>query len=275
MKKRAYAKVNIGLKVVGKRNDGFHELETIMTRVSLFDIIEFKKSEKIEVQCPNVLKEDNIVYKIAKYLQEKYNIKKGIKIVINKKIPFQAGLGGGSSDAAVTINVLNKIWKLGLSYEKKMEIANMFGSDICFFLKGKPSFVYGKGEKLKNIKIKKRLFFLLVKPKIGFDTKKVFSFVKEYSEKKCLDNLIEKLSLGLKIDCCDTINDLEVAFLKENKDSEILKIKEKIKKYNAYFYSLSGSGSTYYGIFSNEKERKKAYDDFKNDIKEVYKVYNL
>lgn len=275
MKKRAYAKVNIGLKVVDKRNDGFHELETIMTRVSLFDIIEFKKSGKIEVKCPNVLEEDNIVYKIAKYLQEKYNIKKGIKIIIDKKIPLQAGLGGGSSDAAVTINTLNKIWKLGLSYEEKMEIANMFGSDICFFLKGKPSFVYGKGEKIRSIKIKKRLLFLLVKPKIGFDTKKVFSYVEEYSEKNCLDNLIEKLSLGLKIDCCDTINDLEVAFLKENKDSEILKIKEKIKEYNAYFYSLSGSGSTYYGIFSNKKERKKAYNDFKNVIKEVYEVYNL
>ena len=97
MKKRAYGKINLGLKVVSKRTDGFHNLEMIMAKIDLFDEIEFKESTLLEVVCDGIAQEDNLVYKVAKYLKERYCVKKGIKIIINKNIPMGAGLGGGSS----------------------------------------------------------------------------------------------------------------------------------------------------------------------------------
>ena len=114
MKKRAYGKINLGLKVIKKREDGFHEIETVMTRISLYDEMTFTESDKIEVECTGLTlaMKDNLVYKVALYLKEKYQVSKGIKINIKKMIPSEAGLGGGSSDAAMTIMCLNKIWNL-------------------------------------------------------------------------------------------------------------------------------------------------------------------
>lgn len=277
MKKRAYGKINLGLKVIKKREDGFHEIETVMTRISLYDEMTFTESDKIEVECTGLTlaMKDNLVYKVALYLKEKYQVSKGIKINIKKMIPSEAGLGGGSSDAAMTIMCLNKIWNLKMRRIDMMKTANLFGSDIAFFLLNEPCFVYGKGDKMRYIKIKNKLFLVLVKPSFGVETKKAFSMVDEYSESGYLDKLIEILNSGdIKDIECEISNDLEKAILKDDKYSKIKVIEKELLSSGAMFASMSGSGSSVYAAFKDKKMQEVAYKNMLKNGYQAYKIYN-
>lgn len=261
MNRRAYAKVNLALKVVGKRMDGFHELEMIMTRISLYDKLIFKKSDKIEVVCPSVKEEDNLVYKVAKYMKEKYHPNGGVKITIDKRIPMEAGLGGGSSDASETILALNDFWGLGLKKEEMKDVASLFGSDTPFFIYNKPCLVYGRGERLEEISIKKHLNLLLIKPIEGFKTSEIFSNVTSFSPKGELAKLRESLEKG-EIDSNLFTNDLEKA-LDINKKTSIEKIKSDLMFYKAKAALMSGAGSCCFGVFDNLCDLKRAYKELK------------
>ena len=153
MKVKAYAKINLGLKVLGKREDGYHELEMIMVNVGLHDVLYFKISEDVMVIMDKTIceMEDNIVYKTAMYIKNRYKVQQGVKIKIKKKIPDGGGMGGGSSDAASTIIALNKLWNLGLNKKEMLEVAAKIGSDVPFFIVNKLSFVKGRGEKIEEI----------------------------------------------------------------------------------------------------------------------------
>ena len=269
MIKRAYAKINLGLKVVGKRNDNYHDLEMVMVKINLFDTLLFKLDKDIKVYCEEVEEKDNLVYKIACFLKEKYKPNYGIKIIINKRIPIMAGLGGGSSDAATTLTVLNKLWKLNLNCEELIKISLNFGSDIPFFIINKTSFISGRGENISPINAKKRIPLLLIKPNVGFSTKDIFSNVSTFSRKNELIELIKSLENNDILNISNNlVNDLEKA-LDSNNKKLINDIKNDLISYGAQGALMSGSGSSVFAIFDNKLARNKAY----KELKLFYDVY--
>ena len=158
MIEKSFAKVNLFLEVVGKRPDGYHELETVFHEIDLFDTIELnvspsKDSQKIEVECKklNILPEENIVYKACKAFFSKFDIKDSVFIKIEKNIPSGAGLGGGSSNAACVLKMLAKIYNIKNYFEELHPIATRLGADVPFFLKGGTAIGRGIGEKLEFI----------------------------------------------------------------------------------------------------------------------------
>ena len=276
MKKRAYAKVNLGLKIISKRTDGYHNLESIMTRIGLYDELEFIKNDKIEVVCDDIKMENNLVYKVAFYLKTKYKVDEGVKIIIKKRIPLEAGLGGGSSDAACTINALNKIWKLGMNLEERKKVASVFGSDISFFVEGKTAFVSGRGEKIRKIENKNKIDMLVVKPEFGFSTKRIFSLVNEYSEKGKLSELEKSikekniLEIGRKLE-----TDFEKFLKEENEYQEIKEVKRLMEENGAIGTIMSGSGSSVFGIFLDKKSRDSAYNVLLKMGKKVFRMKSI
>ena len=145
---KAYAKMNLALKVIGKRQDGYHDLEMVMASVDLFDELSFQESDETNVIMNNdgCKLEDNLIYKAILLIKKKFSINKDVLVTVNKNIPVGGGLGGGSSDAAATIRGLNNLWDLHLKYQDMYDIAVRLGSDVPFCLTGEVAFVKGRGE---------------------------------------------------------------------------------------------------------------------------------
>ena len=192
----SYAKVNLYLEILRKRKDGFHDIRTVFSEISLSDEIIFTltKNQEIEIwSFPEIVNgENNIIYKVAVFIKDKYRVNQGVEITLKKSIPHQAGLGGGSSNAATTIKALDKLWSLNLSEREMNLIAQKFGSDINFFLKGGTAIGYGRGEKItesKDIIIEN---MLIVKPDFGISTKEAYGLISEYKvDNKRWNNFLE------------------------------------------------------------------------------------
>src|SRR5256886_9923533 len=164
----APAKINLSLRVLGKRPDGFHEIETLIAPISLHDKIDIEKQNRwIDFSCddPTLSSgEDNLVVRAAKLFFEKTKIKSGVSIKLEKKIPHGAGLGGGSSDAAATLRALNELFETKLSREELAEPGSTIGSDVSFFLFESAAVCKGRGEIVEPAKLKTKLSILLLKP---------------------------------------------------------------------------------------------------------------
>ena len=226
IKLKAYAKINIYLKVLGTRTDGYHDLESLMVPIDLYDELEFIDSDKDIIES-NVDIENNIMYKAIKYMKETYKINRCVKIKLNKNIPLSSGLGGGSSDLSTTLRGLNMLWNLELSEKELGDISLLFGSDTLFFIYNKPAIIRGRGDIIEFVEFKSKNV-LILNPRIKVSTKDVFN---EYRD---TDN---------------GNNDLEMALLRLN---------PKIKEFKKYYQnqglelSLSGSGSTYFSFSNND-----------------------
>lgn len=247
MIKRAYAKINLGLKVLGKRNDGFHDLKTVMININLFDTLYAYKNKNIIVRMSKNVCEmkDNIVYKALMIMKEKYRVSKGIKIYIKKRILDGGGLGGGSSDAGMAILMANKIWELNLSLEELEEIANAVGSDVCFFLYNKLCFVEGRGDIVRPIDKNVNKSICLVIPKYNFSTKLVYENCDNTNSNYDINDLVNNID-GAFYEFMD--NDLEKASLKVYPEYELDMIKNCLNRYGAKKAMMSGSGSIVFGI---------------------------
>ena len=254
MKAKALAKINLGLNLGDKLNNEKHELESIILPISLSDKITIKKSKNFSIKS-NINIENNILDKVLKYFIKEYKIKP-VKIKLIKKIPIASGLGGGSSDASLLINLLNKFFKLNLDNNKLEEIAKLFGSDTVFSLYNKPSYVFYDGTKLENLNKSYNKKVIIITP-----LKKVLSpdMFKKIEYKK-----IKKIDYKLYIDDFasyykNATNDFLDIILK---DDEIKNI------YNCLFniskgIKLSGSGASFYLIGYNKLERKNIIDKMK------------
>lgn len=245
MKLRAYAKINLGLKVIGKREDGYHNLEMIMINVNLFDTLKFKLNSKINVSMnKNICEmEKNIVYKTAKYIKEKYNVEKGVNIIIHKRIPDGGGMGGGSSDAATTIIALNKLWDLKLTRKDMYEIAEHMGSDVPFFILNRLAVVKGRGEIVEPINKNIDSKIIIVLPNMKCSTKEIFeNYVKEENENdindiyNALDNEYYKF----------LFNDLEKTVMNLYPGYILKNIKNDVEKKFDCKVLMSGSGSSFF-----------------------------
>ena len=177
MKQRAYAKINLFLDVVCRREDGYHELEMIMAPVNLYDTLNFEFSDELRLQS-NVpylpLDRRNTIVKAIELLREEYGFKENFEITLQKHIPTQAGMAGGSTDGAAAIRALNKMLRLGMDNEKMVEIAKKVGADVPFCLRSRPAFVTGIGENLEHFRVHTPFYLLLVKPYKGVSTKVAF-----------------------------------------------------------------------------------------------------
>lgn len=188
MLSKSYAKINIDLKVTGKRSDGYHNLDMIVTPIDLYDLIEIELLEqgKNDWQSSGVhvpLDEENLIIKAVRVFQSATFFPYGLKIRVQKNIPIQAGLGGGSSNAATTLKMLNQLAGFPLTQEKLIELASKLGADVPFFINPTLSIVRGKGEIIKSIasEVLNKRPITIIQPVVGSSTSRVFSHVKSYS----------------------------------------------------------------------------------------------
>ena len=248
-----FAKINLGLSVLNKRNDGFHNIESLLHPIALYDILEIVKSKKDEFTLSgfsiNTLPENNLVLKTVNILRE-YISFSPIKIHLHKQIPIESGLGGGSSDATHTLLGICQLFNLKINDDKLIEISGRLGSDCPFFLKSKTQYVKGRGEILEDFELNIIPFkLLLVIPDFSISTKTAFDRntpkEPEYLPYQALNMPIEYWKSILK-------NDFEeIVFA----DFPILgEIKKKLYQQGAVYASLSGSGSSIYGLFSKQIE---------------------
>ena len=270
VKKKSYAKVNLFLNIIRKRNDGYHDLQSIFQTITLRDNLTFIKAKKTELLIKNntdyPLKNnaDNLVIKTIEKLKPYLTKKRNIKIILEKNIPIGAGLGGGSSNCACVLQTLNHLWNLNLSHKKLKKIALSLGADVYFFLKEKIALVEGIGEKITKISLKKQ-YFVLIKPNVFCSTKELYNHKDlKLSQKK------------FAID--DKFMNLPNSFEKIAKEMHP-NIEKSLKLLLEYAPAkMSGSGSCVFASFFNKKKATKCYIDLKKQLvanKEIFFCQSL
>lgn len=249
------AKINIGLNIIRKRTDGYHELESLFYPIPLFDSLEWIKSKEsgmkvfskengIINRCMELEKNDNLVIKAYKLLQKDYSLP-CLTFYLIKNIPTGAGLGGGSSDAAYTLRGLNEAYSLGLNTEQLRNYASQLGSDCAFFIEALPSLATGRGEILKPFPLKLENYFLvLIKPSFSIPTAEAYSGISPKEPRLSLEN---SLIMPIQDWKTEIKNDFEETLFIQF--PQLQNLKNELYRQGALYASLSGSGSAIYGIF--------------------------
>ena len=250
------AKINLGLhNIISKRNDGFHNLESVFLPIDFKDILEINLSNKdckfkqsgININC---LKENNIVYKAMQKMLNTYSLPE-INMHLHKNIPSGAGLGGGSSDASFALKTINDMFKLKLNEEELSELSLSLGSDCPFFINNKPSFVHGKGELMEPVNYFGPRYGVLIIPNIHISTQEAYSGISPSTPKTRIMDILYDNPDNWK----NSIeNDFENHLFK--KYETLTDIKEELYKSGAIYASMSGSGSSIYGLFDNTTDMK-------------------
>lgn len=257
------AKINIGLHIISKREDGYHNIETIFYPIKLFDQLIFSKSNKFEIVCsePSIpVDEKNLIYKakniLSDYVQQDFHI----KVELKKTIPAFAGLGGGSSNAAITLIALNEIFDLKLNQRELLELSLKVGSDVPFFLLKSPAYAEGRGEILKPLpEFNLNYKILLIIPQIKISTAWAYSNFRQTTkqvELSVIKNSSDFENLKDKI-----TNDFEAIVFPFY--PELSEIKNKLIELGASFALMSGSGSSIYGLFEQDFDLKQISTHFK------------
>lgn len=266
---KAYAKLNLTLNILNKRDDGYHNLKSVMVPIDLFDEIKIEKNDIYQlVTNYDIDTCDNIITKVFNIFKHRYNVG-NVKIILNKNIPDKAGLAGGSADATCVIRLLNNLFNLNLSVKQLEDIALEVGSDTLFTLHNKPAVVTSRGDEISFIDINHDFHILLIKPKFGISTKDAFLNIKDYNlkhndqilnELKNNDiNMIDKLCYNSFLDS-----------ILENKDFKLLY--NELSKYKVPH--LSGSGSTLFVISDNVEELKNIKEKFSEHFTYITKIIN-
>jgi len=260
------AKINLGLNVIRKRDDGYHDLETIFIPLLLSDKITFSKANEFSFQTDSELLNqlnDNIMLKAIRLLEDFTDRKFVLDISVEKVIPIGGGLGGGSSNAATTLKTVNKIFELGLSYQDLSSLALELGSDVPFFLNPVVSYAESRGEVIHPLTLEIPYPILIVNPRIKIDTAWAFKRIKPSTPNKNLREMFRQglpdfntLKINIK-------NDFEEAVF--NEFPLLKQIKDELYKKGAEFALMSGTGSTIYGIFSNRQKANWAEEHFKQN----------
>ena len=259
------AKINLALYINHKRSDGYHDISTLMQEINFRDeiIISKNKNNKINIYSKGIktpTDKTNLCYIAAASFLHTFNINDGVDITIHKKIPIGAGLGGGSSNAISTIKALGKIFKIDIDNQNLFSMATTLGADVPFFIDGCLQYAEGKGHDLQPLPpLFKPYFFLLILPKISISTLWAYDEYKKYLENQSNRSKFHPLSRGL--DWSLLGNDFEKVVLSTY--PEIKRIKDDLQNNGSLFSSLSGSGSTMFGVYDNLESVNKAKDLFK------------
>ena len=276
---KSRAKINLSIDVLGKREDGYHLVEMIMQTIDLYDIINITENDIDEININSnsldiPLNKNNIVYKAAEVLKERFNIKSGINIFIQKNIPVAAGMAGGSCNAAAVLVGLNKLWNLKLSEKQLQEIGLTLGADVPFCISGNAALAQGIGEELTYIKgLPKDTSILVCKPNLFVSTKDVYQGldldnIKDRPDNKLLIKCLEEGNIKLLSE--NMVNVLESVTSKMHE--EILDIEKIMLDNNALGSMMSGSGPTVFGLFEKEEDAIKGKEKLLKKYNQVYVV---
>lgn len=278
MKIKSNAKINLSLKVIGKEmsligTGCLHYIESVMVPINIYDYIEINESATDEIIGMDIPMESNLMYKALCKVRDKFKIKKCVKIIIDKRIPVFAGLGGGSGNAASIILALNEMWGLSMTPEEMMNLGKSVGSDVSFFIMNRPSFVYGTGDKISLIKNFEKIKGILVFDGDKSSTKEVYDNIDEFPFSRPIDKdeLNDIVSNKINIKC---VNDLEKG-LNLSMIKKINQIKRDLELCGAKTSLMSGSGGSVFGIFEDEENKNDSYKKLKNKYKFVCEFETL
>lgn len=276
--RKAYAKINLGLDVLKRRPDGYHEVKMIMQTINLYDELIFEKNSS--VACPPItiicdsgavpVGEENIIYRAATRIYERYRLKQAVTITLKKVIPVAAGMAGGSADAAAVFHGLNDLFDLGISIPEMCKMATEIGADIPFCIISGTAFSEGIGEKLTPLPPAPPCGILIAKPDIHVSTQWVYEnlCVNDIARHPDIDGMVTAIH---KQDLTGIITRMEnvLETVTIGKYPRIDEIKVKMLSHGAESALMSGSGPTVFGIFTNEKKAQAAY----HKMKEEYEAY--
>lgn len=270
-KLRAYGKINLGLDVLRKREDGYHDVRMIMQTVGLYDQIDlfFRQASGIQIET-NLLylpvNENNLVYKAAQMLMEEFQVTNGVFIRLRKMIPVAAGMAGGSSDAAAVLVGINKMFHLGLSMEELMERGVKIGADVPYCIMRGTALSEGIGEKLTALPPMPQCQVLLAKPAISVSTKYVYENLCANSLKPQqhpdIDGMIEAIGEGNLLEVSKHLGNV-LELVTARKYPVIEEIKNVMRRHGALGALMSGSGPTVFGLFDNPKAASSAYEELR------------
>lgn len=245
------AKINLYLRVLGKRDDGFHEIESLMQAVDIYDELTLERSDTLEITCddPSLAEdESNLAFKAASALQDRFYFP-GVKIDLVKQIPSGAGLGGGSADAAFVIRGLCRLYGLAPEPDEILKIAAGIGSDVPFFLSGGQAQVTGRGEIVRSLRLPDQYEIIVIAPPVTISTAEIYNDIRFDLTKENKPILFEK---RIGVSRFNRLvkrfsNDLEEAVLR--KFPELAELKEILMESGAAWSSMTGSGSAFFGLF--------------------------
>jgi len=267
MKLRAYAKINIGLHILRKRSDGFHDLETVFREINCFDEIELERHEKITMTADSILvpvDSSNLCVRAATLLQKEKHVREGVQIHLKKNIPVGAGLGGGSSDAAAVLSGLNRFWELRMSKQDLSVLAAQIGADVPFFIGGGTAYATGRGDLCEPFDLSLPFWIAVVTPLVHISTVWAYSQMvpNRNGRPSGLRSKIEKHLASPRTWASFIQNDFEPVVFQMH--PELGRVKEQLNEQGAVFSLMSGSGSSVFGMFENEKGATAALSSFPN-----------
>lgn len=284
IKLKALAKINLGLDVVRRREDGYHEVRMVMQTIHLYDQLLIQKSETPGIQIHSNLSflpvnENNLVYKAGKLLMDEFDIHTGVSVELNKRIPVAAGMAGGSTDAAAMLYGMNQLFGLKLKRKDLMERGIQIGADVPYCIMRGTALAEGIGEKLSSLPPMVKCPVLIAKPAVSVSTKFVYQNLKlnEQTPHPDIDALITDIrNSDLDNICADMGNVLETVTIPNY--PVIAQIKEQMLKSGAKASMMSGSGPTVFGLFGDEETARRARAEMKASglAKQVYltSIYN-
>ena len=280
MKVKAFAKINLCLDVLRRKENGYHEVEMVMTNVDIFDVLEIKELEekKILLKSYNTdlaMDESNLIYKAIALLQNETGKDFGVEVLLEKNIPMEAGMAGGSADAAATLKAVNELFTLGVSDERLLELGASLGADIPFCIMGGTVLASGIGEKLRRLSPLPKMKLLIVKPKAGLSTKKVYESLDIDGLNKAgfIHKDVGEMVSVIESDEADKTKIEKIAGRLDNILEVpsirllplIADIKQKMLDNNCLGALMSGSGTAIFGIYENDEDMQKTKEILERD----------
>lgn len=280
MKVKAFAKINLCLDVLRRKENGYHEVEMVMTNVDIFDVLEIKELEekKILLKSYNTdlaMDETNLIYKAIALLQKETGKTFGVEVLLEKNIPMEAGMAGGSADAAATLKAVNELFSLGVSDERLLELGASLGADIPFCIMGGTVLASGIGEKLRRLSPLPKMKLLIVKPKAGLSTKKVYESLDIDGLNKAgfIHKDVGEMVSVIESDEADKTKIEKIAGRLDNILEVpsirllplIADIKQKMLDNNCLGALMSGSGTAIFGIYENDEDMQKTKEILERD----------
>jgi len=278
----SYAKINLVLNILNKRRDGYHEIETIMQSVNLADNLTITKEEGIKIECNNPqipVDKGSLAYQSAEKILQKYKIKSGVKIRIDKRIPVASGMAGGSANSAAILVGINKIYNLNLSVEDLRRIGEELGMDVPFCLQNGTALAYNRGEKIIPLPpIEPPLWLILINPDLEISTQWAYHNIDLVGNSKRggdkMKAMLQALKKGIPREIAQNLfNSFEEMIIKRY--PEIEKIKSNLMKGGALGALMSGSGPTVFGIMQNKEEALKAYKKLKSEYRSIWLAHTI
>lgn len=269
-KTKAYAKINLGLDVIGRLESGYHEVKMVMQTVGIYDELSFERAEAGIVittdsgELPT--DENNLIYKAAKLMMETYGITEGVRIHLQKNIPIAAGMAGGSTDAAATMKGISKLFELNRPLKELRDLGVKIGADVPYCIMGGTALAEGIGEKLTPLPAAPDCYLLVAKPDINVSTKYVYEHLdaEGVDVHPDIDGMVKAIEDGSLQGILERMgNVLETVTVKAHPIIDT--IKSRMKELGAVEAMMSGSGPTVFGIFVDESKAKEAYELLKKE----------